>query len=532
MRDFEKPNRSVVVSRGGMASTSHPASTLAAINVLEAGGTAMDAAVAAVAVQCVVEPGSTGVGGDCFCLYAPKGTDAILAFDGSGMAPAAATVDWYERQGLERIPARTPHAVTVPGAVAAWTQLIADHGRVPLSQLLAPAVELARDGYAITPRVALDWRSQVDLLSADPATAQIFLPHGRAPVMGEVHAQPALADTLEAIGREGRRAFYEGEIAREMVASLRDRGGLHTLEDFEAARGNYVQPIKTRFRDYDVVECPPAGQGVIALLILNILSGVETGDDPLSADRLHAEIEATRLAYSIRDAVLADSAHGAVPVDWLLSEELAAELRSKIDLTRALADLPAFMPPLHEDTVYISVVDRERNAVSFINSLFGLFGSGITAPRSGVLFHNRGEGFVLRRGHPNCIAPNKRPLHTIIPGMLTRDGRVEMSFGVMGGHYQAMGHAHLLTKIVDYGLEVQSAIELPRLFPVPGTHAVELEGTVPEAATSELRRRGFNFVKPARPIGGAQAIQISWLEGTLKGGSDPRKDGCALGTLR
>lgn len=532
MRNFELPNRSVATSIGGMAATSNPASTLAAVTVLESGGNAMDAAIAAVAVQCVVEPGSTGIGGDCFCLFAPKGTDRVIAFNGSGRAPASATLGWYKENGYSKIPAGTPHAVTVPGAVDAWCQLATDHGTMPLARLFGPAIDLARNGFSVAPRSASDWQSQVALLSSQNPTAEIFLRNGKAPRAGEIWYQRELADTLEAIAKGGPKAFYEGDIAADMVAQLRALGGLHTLEDFKNTRGTYVDPIRTAFRGYEVVECPPAGQGIIALMILNIMAGLPVPNDPLSADRLHAEIEATRLAYSIRDAVLADPERSSVPVEWLLSEELAAELRSKIDLSRRLEDLPQYMPPAHKDTVYVTVVDKDRNAVSFINSLFALFGSGITAPKSGVLFQNRGEGFNLIEGHPNCIAPRKRPLHTIIPGMLTKDGRVVMSFGVMGGHYQAMGHASLLTKILDYGLDLQTAIEMPRLFPIPGTNNVEAESTLPSDVISELRRRGFNFVRPVRPIGGAQAIWVSWSEGTLIGGSDPRKDGCALGTLR
>jgi gamma-glutamyltranspeptidase/glutathione hydrolase len=532
MRNFENPNRSVATAVGGMAATSHPASTLAAIRVLESGGNAMDAALAAVAVQCVVEPGSTGIGGDCFCLYAPKGSDQVIAYNGSGRAPAAATTEYYEKNKFSKIPAGTPHAVTIPGSVEAWCRLSADHGSMPLSDLFQPAIDLARNGFAVSPRSAADWTSQAALLAAQSSTAEIFLPNGKPPEVGEIRYQTKLADTLEAIGHGGKSAFYEGEIAQDMVDHLRSLGGLHTLEDFKATQGDYVTPIRTSFRGYDVVECPPAGQGIIALMIINILAGLPIAKDPLSADRLHAEIEATRLAYSIRDAILADPEVADVPVEWLLSEELAAELRAKIDLSKAITDLPQFTPPLHKDTVYITVIDKDRNTVSFINSLFALFGSGITAPKSGVLFQNRGEGFSLERGHPNCIASGKRPLHTIIPGMLTKDGRVAMSFGVMGGHYQAMGHAHFLSKVLDYGMDVQAAIELPRLFPIPGTDKVEVEATMPKATIEELSKRGFKFVKPARAIGGAQAISVSWETGTLQGGSDPRKDGCALGTVR
>ncbi len=529
MRDFETPGRSLVMARHGMAATSHPLSSLAAIDVLQAGGNALDAAIAACAVQCVVEPGSTGIGGDCFALISPDGSDRIVAYNGSGRAPAAADAAWYRNRGFTAIPRQSPHAVTVPGAVEAWARLLADHGTRPLGALLRPAIALARDGYAVGPRVARDWASQEALLRADPDAARIFLREGRAPGAGSVHRQPELAETLEAIGRHGPDAFYTGEVAADMVEHLRRLGGLHTLEDFARARGTYEQPISTSFRGYDVFECPPNGQGVIAIMILNILSGFEAKGDPLAPDRLHVEIEAARLAYSVRDAVLADPAQSPVDTAWLLSDTLAADLGGRIDLTRAIDPLPSFMPPNHRDTVYICVVDRDRMAVSLINSIFDSFGSGLVAPRSGVLLHNRGQSFVLDPDHPNAIAPRKRPLHTIIPGMLARGGRVEMPFGVMGGHYQALGHAHLLSKVVDYGLDLQAAIDLPRLFPRPGTGEVEAEGTLPPDTRRELERRGFRLVPPSSAIGGAQAIRIDWETGVLAGASDHRKDGAALG---
>jgi len=529
MRNFELPGRSLVMARNGMAATSHPLSTLAAVNVLMAGGNAMDAAVAACAVQCVVEPGSTGIGGDCFALYSRKGGDDIVAFDGSGWAPAAANPDTLMALGVTSLERHSPHAVTVPGAIDAWSTLLRDHGTRSLAESLAPAVVLAEEGYVVAPRAAADWAKQASLLNLDENARQQLLVNERAPVAGSVHRQPLLAESLRSIGRDGAKAFYEGPIAQDIVTYLRGKGGLHTQDDFAAYKGEYVTPITSHFLGYDIHECPPGGQGVIALLILNILARCEAYSDPLSADRIHCEIEATRLAYSIRDAVLADPRGSAVDVEWLLSDALADELYRRIDLSAAIKTVSTFQPPDHKDTVYICVVDKDRNCASFINSLFHPFGSGLMAPRSGVLLHNRGQSFELRSGHPNAIAPHKRPLHTIIPGMTTKNGRVDMTFGVMGGHYQAMGHAHFLSKVLHYGMDMQSAIDLPRVFPKPGTDAVEVEGTLPVATRVELTRRGFNLVPPAWAIGGAQAISIDWDNGSLIGASDHRKDGCALG---
>lgn len=529
MRNFEKPSRSVVVARGGMAATSHPSATLAAVQILSAGGNALDAAIAACAVQCVVEPASTGIGGDCFVLLSKEGSGDVIAYNGSGKAPAAINADWFAARGITEIARHSPHPVTVPGAIDAWTRLHADHGRLPFADILAPAIRFAEEGYAISPRVHRDWALEEELLAGDPTARRIFLPQGRAPRIGEVHRQPELATTLRIIAAQGRDGFYTGPVAEDIVSYLQGLGGLHTLDDFAGAQGEYVQPIKTGFRGHEVHECPPNGQGVIALMILNILSRFEAKGDPQSADRLHVEIEATRLAYAARDALLADPAKAHVPVEEMLSDAMADRLAAMIDLKQALPDLPPFQTPLHRDTVYISVVDKDRNAVSFINSIFDSFGTGLVSPRSGVVLHNRGQSFSLDAGHPNVIAPGKRPLHTIIPGMLVKDGRTVMPFGVMGGYYQAMGHAHFLSKVLDYGLDVQAAIDLPRVIPVSGTMQVEAEHTLDPAVAAELDRRGFSVIPSEGPIGGAQAIRIDWENGTLTGGSDPRKDGCAIG---
>lgn len=530
MRDFELPGRSLAISRNAMAATSHSAATLAALDILKTGGTAIDAAVAACAVQCVVEPGSTGIGGDCFVLYSRGGSTDVVAYNGSGRTPAAATLAWYEKAGIATLERHSPHAVTVPGAVEAWARLVADHGRLPLKEVLAPAIAYARDGYALTPRVAYDLAGQRDLLLKDANAAATFLVDGQAPKAGAVQRQPGLAATLEAIGREGKDAFYRSEIAREMVDYLAAAGGLHTQDDFAAAEGEYVTPISTRFRGRTVYECPPNGQGIVALLIMNILARFKPKGGPLAVENLHIELEATRLAYAARDRFLADPAKAEVPVEHLLSDKLADELAGMIDPERALDPLPAIPGGAeHKDTVYISVVDKDRNAVSFINSIFSPYGSGLMTKTSGVLFHNRGQSFVLKEGHPNAIAPRKRPMHTIIPGMLAENGRVTMPFGVMGGHYQAMGHAHFLSKLFDHGLDLQEAIDLPRLFPLPGTKTVEVERRLRESVGEALAARGFDVQPPKTPMGGAQAILIDWDKGTLTGGSEPRKDGCALG---
>lgn len=532
MRNLELPGRSPVHATGGMVATSHALATSTAVDILRRGGNAMDAAVAACAVQCVVEPESTGIGGDCFCLYAPEGSVAdLVAYNGSGRAPAAATYEWYADQGITGIERQSPHAVIVPGAVDAWDRLIADHGSMGLAQLLAPAIAYARDGYPVSSRVSVDFASQVALLKGDATAAEVFLPGGRPPGVGEMHAQPKLADTLEKIAKLGRDAFYTGEVADDIVSYLQSLGGLHTLEDFKTAAGEYVAPITTNYRGYDVYECPPNGQGVIALLLLNMMqSALESGKHgPLSVERLHWEIEAGRLAYQDRNAYVADPAKSDVPVDWLLSQAHAKELAAHVDPTKRTTDLPPVSLPTNDSTVYISVVDKDRNACSFINTLFSNFGTGLMAPKSGVMLTNRGQGFYVEKDHPNCIAPGKRPMHTIIPGMVGKDGRAVMPFGVMGGQYQSFGHMHLLSRMLDDGLDIQEAQDAPRLFPPPGEDVVEVESGFPPEVVEGLKKLGHKIAKPVKPLGGSQAIWIDWQRGVLTGGSEPRKDGCALG---
>lgn len=528
-RDFELPGHSVAVGSNGMAATSHPASTLTAIEILKAGGNAVDAAIGACAVQCVVEPGSTGIGGDCFALYSAGGQDNILAYNGSGRAPAAASAQTLREMGLSEIGRSSPHAVTIPGAIDAWIRLVADHGRMTMKEILAPAIKMAREGYVLSPRVVADIAQQVEILSADSLSRKTFLDNGAAPEAGMMQYQPLLADALELIGLEGREAFYKGEIAKDMLERLQEAGGLHTAEDFSQAAGEYVKPIKSDYKGWIIYECPPNGQGIIALMILKILSRLELSKDPLSADNLHAEVEATRLAYAARDAYLADPSQNAVDVDYLLSDALADKLAAQIDFSKACDAQQIIDGVEHSDTVYISIVDKDRNAISFINSIFHPYGTGMMSKKYGVLLHNRGQSFSLKQGHPNELAPRKRPMHTIIPGMVVRDGRTVMPFGVMGGHYQAMGHAYFISKLVDHGMDVQRAIELPRLFPLPGTKTVEMEARLRAVHEAEFTKRGFIVQPPKGPIGGAQAIWIDWERGVLYGGSDHRKDGFALG---
>ncbi|PKP75901.1 MAG: gamma-glutamyltransferase [Alphaproteobacteria bacterium HGW-Alphaproteobacteria-6] len=527
MRDFQLPGRSAVRTTGAMAATSHPLSTEAALNMLRQGGNAVDAAISASAVQAVVEPQSTGIGGDCFVLYAKEGSDNVLALNGSGRAPLAASVEAFRAMGLTEVPRLGPHSVTIPGAIDAWDRLSRDHGRKPLAECLQAAIHYAEAGYVVHDRVAVDWADTADVLAADPHSAAIFLPEGRPLRAGDLHCQPALAATLRRVAELGRDGFYEGPVAKAMVSRLRELGGVHVLADFAATRCDWVQPIAIDYQGYRVHQMPPNNQGLTALVMLNTLARRDLGSlDPHGAQRYHLEVEAARLAYRERNSRLAEMSRDNPVISALLSPALADRLDAEIDPQRAMTHLPPVELAM-SDTVYISVVDEDRNAISFINSTYWAFGSGITCPETGVVLQNRGSSFRMDPTHPNALAPGKRPMHTIMPGMVTRNGQVVMPFGVMGGDYQPMGHAHLLTNILDFGMDVQAALDSPRVFHEDGQ--VKVERGVPEATRAGLRALGHDVAETPEPFGGGQAIWIDWEKGTLTGGSDPRKDGMAAG---
>lgn len=527
MRNFHFAGRSTVHARNAMVATSHPQASLAAIEVLQAGGTAADAAIAASALLAVIEPQSTGIGGDCFALYQPKGTGKIVAYNGSGRAPAAAKAEWFLEQGIDAIPLTSPHSVTIPGAIDAWATILRDHGRFGLDKVLQPAIKAAAEGYVVAPRIAFDWKHGFEKLKKGANTARYLLPHGEIAKTGDVITQPELAATLKLIADNGPDAFYKGAVAEDMVETLRKLGGLHTLEDFAEHGTETTSPLGTLYKGFDVWQCPPNGPGITMLVMLNILSRFDLGKfDPLSVERFHLEAEASRIAFMMREEHIGDPAHVDIDVVRILAREFGEEHCSKIALDKML-DLPHVAPPMNPSTVYITVVDEDRNVCSFINSIAHSFGSAIVSDKTGILLQNRGAGFRVQPGHPNCIAPKKRPLHTIIPALATEGGRARMSFGVMGGQYQPVGQVHVLTNVLDYGMDIQEAIDLPR-----GLHyesVYQLEDGVPAATVEGLQAIGHKVVPVGTPHGGGQGIWIDWDKGTLTGGSDPRKDGCALG---
>ncbi|MGB9366452.1 MAG: gamma-glutamyltransferase [Xanthobacteraceae bacterium] len=525
-RDFHLPGRSPVYAREGMAATSHPLATVAAIDTLKAGGTAADAAIAAVATLCVVEPAMTGIGGDCFCLVA-KPDAPVWGYNGSGRAGAGASAEKLRAKGVRhKIEATSPHAVTVPGAIEAWESILKAHGRFGLDRALQPAIRHAEDGFPVAPRVAYDWAIFAEKLAPHRGSAKYYLVNGGAPEVGHVMRQPALAATLKAIAKGGAKAFYQGEIAADIAATVQSAGGDITAEDLARHKGDVVAPISTSYRGLDIVELPPSGQGLTALVLLNILENFDLAKlDPSGAERYHLALEAARLAFGVRDTHIADPAFMRVAGPDLLDKGFAKKLSALLDPNKRVP-LPKAPTPT-SDTIYMTVVDRDRMAVSIINSLYSAFGTGICTEKTGIMLHNRGTGFVVEPDHPNMIAPGKRPMHTIIPALAMRGGRCVMPFGVMGADYQPMGHMQVVTNIVDYGMDVQQAIDAPRVFFLGET--TEIEHGVSAQAIEGLKARGHNVVLRPAPHGGGQAIAIDWERGLLIGGSDPRKDGCAIG---
>lgn len=524
MRNFQMPGRSEVLATEGMCATSHPLAAQAALDILKSGGNAMDAAIAGAVLLGICEPQMTGIGGDCFVLYNRPGEAKIRALNGSGRAPAAASAQELRDAGLTCVPVGSPHAVTIPGAVDAFCHLSETEGRLGLEDVLQPAIRYAEQGVPVAPRVAFDWIPGAVALQG--AARDHYLIGGRVPTIGQVFRAPQQAEVLRRIATHGRDAFYTGEIAEDMVAALNAVGGCHTTDDFAATRCMETEPVSGVYKGVELLEHPPNGQGATAILMLNILGHFDiAGMDPLGAERVHIEAEAAKLAYDARNRFIADPECTA-RLEQFLSPETAARLAALIDPKRAMPDAAPLTEAVHKDTVYITVVDRDRMAVSLIYSIYHSFGSGIASEKFGILLQNRGAGFTLEPGHPNELAGGKRPMHTIIPGFLRENGRIVMPFGVMGGAYQPNGHARFLSNLVDAGMDLQAAIDAPRAFADAGI--LKVENGYSDQVRQQLVDLGHRVEVPPGPIGGAQAIRIR-DNGTLEGASDPRKDGCALG---
>jgi gamma-glutamyltranspeptidase/glutathione hydrolase len=522
--------RSGVLARHGMVATSQPLAAMAGLRVLMAGGNAADAAVTVAAMLNVVEPMSTGIGGDCFALVFQAKTGEVTALNGSGRAPAAFTLEEAQRRGLEEIPITGPLPVTVPGSASGWAALLDRFGSMTLADCLAPAMATAEQGFPVSERISAGWQRSREKLSKDAEATRVYLP---APKPGAVHRQPDLARTFRAVAEGGPEAFYQGPLAERIAACVQSQGGYLSTDDLAAHTTTWETPIRTRYRGVDVLEHPPNGQGLAALVALNIVEGYDVREmgffDP---GRWHIMIEAMRMGMVDAGRYVADPALVQVPVAGLLSKDYAAGRRALIRPDRAL-EMAAPGQPEHRDTVYLTVVDGQGNAVSFINSLYYGFGSGLVVPGTGICLQNRGACFRLEPGHLNALAGGKRPYHTIIPAMALRDGRLWLSFGVMGGFMQPQGHLQVLVNLVDHGLDPQAALDAPR-FRVDerGGPTVAMETGVRLKTRKALAAMGHdvrNETTFSPSFGGGQVIAVDADGGVLWGGSDPRKDGCAVG---
>jgi gamma-glutamyltranspeptidase/glutathione hydrolase len=525
--------RSVVMAQHGMVASSQPLAVEVGVGILKKGGNALDAAIATALTLGVVEPVSTGIGGDAFLLYQRATDGRIYGVNGSGRCPQRLTLAALQRRGIQGIPRTGLASVTVPGAIDAFVEVQRRHGKLTFAEVLEPAIHYASEGFPVSEIIAKQWQAAVPLLSQQPSSARTYLIDGNAPQAGEVHRQPNLARTLKLLASEGRDAFYQGDIARQIVQFSQENDGFLTLEDFSRHTTDWVEPISTDYRGYTILELPPNGQGITALMALNILEGFDLATMEYgSAAYYHLLIEATKQAFADRSRYVADPKFADLPIDGLLSKAYAKARRQEIAPDRA-GDYHAGSPIPFGNTVYVACVDGERNVVSLINSVFTTFGSGVVAGDTGICLQNRGAGFVDDPQHPNALAPGKRPLHTIIPAMIQKDGRPWLCFGVMGGDVQPQGHVQVAINLIDFHMNVQEALEAPR-YRIMGGRLVALERAIPHAVRQALEAMGhellpYGEIPPGTPYGGGQAIFIDDARGVLQGGSDHRKDGCAIG---
>ncbi len=529
--------RSPVYGRRGIVSTSQPLATAAGLEILAKGGNAADAAVASAAALNVTEPTSTGLGGDMFALYFEAQSRQVTALNGSGRAPAALSLERLRSEGFNELPMYHAHTVTVPGACAGWCDLIEKHGSLSMGEILAPAIRLAEEGFAVSPLTAHSWSRGAERQLKHALNGDELMIDGRAPKAGEVFRNPGLAKTLRVIAEQNKRGFYEGQIADAIVEAIRASGGCMAGDDLAAHVSTWETPISVTYRGLRVYECPPNGQGIAALIGLNLLEGFDLPSMPsLSVEKTHLMIEAMRLAFADARWYVADPAFSNIPIHELLSKEYGNQRRKLIDPARAVIDPLRGTPTASSNTVYLSVVDEQGNACSFINSNYAGFGTGIVPKGWGFTLQNRGHNFSLDPNHPNALAPRKRPYHTIIPAMVTReaDGSLYASYGVMGGFMQPQGHAQVLSALADEGLDPQSALDLPR-FCIDVEEAggkVAIEESMPVETFSALERMGHPVYSVSgydrAVFGRGQVILRDPQSGILCAGSDPRADGCAM----
>lgn len=534
--------RSVVMAKNGMVATSQALATQIGLDVLRKGGSAVDAAIAADAALGLMEPMSCGIGGDLFAIVWDSKTKKLYGLNASGRSPYKATRALFKERGLKYIPEYGPLSWSVPGCVSGWDELHTKFGKLSLTEILAPTIEYAHQGFPVTDVIARSWGRAKKGLSISPDALTTYFPEGKAPKAGDVFRNPNLGKVYEAIAREGPQVFYKGSVAKKIVAYSNKVGGLFSLKDFADHTATWVEPVSTNYRGYQVWELPPPGQGIAVLQMLNILSAFNLKKmGPESPDYWHLFVEAKKLAYADRARFYADPDFVKLPTAELISMPYADKRRKLIDMDKARTDHPAGDPKLAtSDTIYLSVVDKDRNCVSFIQSNYHGFGSHHVPGDLGFALQNRGNLFALDDTHLNRLEPHKRPFHTIIPAMVTKDDKPYLVFGVMGGDFQAQGHVQVLVNLIDFGMNVQEAGEAPRIehvgSPTPTGKAgdpkggkIQAERGIPTAVLRELQRRGHQVVSDASNGGGYQAIFIDPRTGMLHGGSEARKDGCAAG---
>ncbi|MGN6520819.1 MAG: gamma-glutamyltransferase [Dokdonella sp.] len=534
--------RSEVIAVHGMVATSHPLATQVGLDVLKQGGTAIDAAIAANAALGLMEPVSNGVGGDLFAIVWDAKTRKLYGYNGSGRSPKGLTLKWFQDHDYKAIPPLGPLPVNVPGCVDAWFALHDRFGKLPMKDVLAPAIAYAREGFPVTELIAYYWNLSVPRLAKFPGFTEQFTLGGKAPAKGEIWKNPNLAHTLEAIAKGGRDAFYKGAIAHAIADYMKAQGGFLAYDDLAAHKGEWVEPISTNYRGYDVWELPPNGQGLAALQMLNILEGYDFSKIPFgSTEHVHLFVEAKKLAFEDRAKFYADPDFAKAPIDWLVSKEYAAERRKLISPDRAMKAAEPGTHKLDGDTIYMTTADRWGNMVSLIQSNYRGMGSGMSPPGLGFILQDRGELFVLEEGHANTYAPGKRPFHTIIPAFITKDGAPWLSFGVMGGDMQPQGHVEIVQNLVDFHMNLQEAGDAPRIqhegstspegqaAPMQDGGFVDLESGFPYETVRGLMQKGHSVRFANGPYGGYQAIGRDAKNHVYVGASEGRKDGQAAG---
>jgi gamma-glutamyltranspeptidase/glutathione hydrolase len=536
-------SRSVVTAQHGIVATSQPLAAQAGLDILKQGGNAVDAAIAANAVIGLTEPMSCGIGGDLFVIYWDSKTQKLYGLNASGRSPYALNRQVFKEKGLEAIPTKGPLSWSVPGCVDGWEMLRERFGTMSYQQTLKAAIGYAENGFPVSDVIAASWRASTRSLQEFADSARTYLPGGRAPREGELFRNPNLARSYRAIAAEGRDAFYKGPIAQQIVSFSQANGGYFSLRDFEEHTSEWVEPVSTNYRGYDVWELPPNGQGIAALQMLNVLEPYDLkGMGSGSPDYVHLLVEAKKLAFADRAKFYADPHNQRLPTAELISKPYAERRRKLIDLTKAAVDVPAGDPKLeHGDTIYLTVVDKDRNCCSFIQSNYFGFGSFVTPGDVGFVLQNRGCLFALDEKHLNRLEPHKRPFHTIIPAMVTKEGKPWFCFGVMGGDMQPQGHVQVLINMIDFGMNVQAAGDAARVRHLgsaeptgepakPNGGTVVVESGISDETVAALTAKGHTVERTGRgSFGGYQGILIDWEHGTLHGGSDPRKDGCAVG---